>query len=196
MPNRRQNECHGRHRRRCRAEESCGRRFCRYNLRWMLRNCLKMRPSKLQTRTKPPRTPLRQPPKSREKTTHRLSQLRQKLPEAAKTAQSLAGSAGKLAATLAAAAPASSTLSVSVTSPFTRCVTSIQGNGGVQMNSGSDSYSTMRPDPSFTATANVHNLRNRYKSLHVNPNLKGHWLHWRSLPGASKPSNYAEGMFP
>lgn len=82
-------------------------------------------------------------------------------------------------------------------SGFSRCVTSIAqpSTSGITIQMGSDTYSTMTPDPYYLKRPScvlcLAYSRALDKSvLVVNPDLKGNWLHWRALPGASSPDNY------
>ena len=86
---------------------------------------------------------------------------------------------------------------------FTRCLTSWaqggSGNATISTSAGTDTFSTMRPDPYYLQGPNCVLCSSRHyrrsNSLEVNPRLKGGWLRWRALPGASgfRPDTYEPG---
>jgi hypothetical protein len=79
---------------------------------------------------------------------------------------------------------------------FNHCITSyVMPGNGPQVQPGSDSYTTMRPDPYYLQRPSCvvcwrYSKLSREPFVYVNPDLKGRWLHWRALPGATKPDNY------
>jgi hypothetical protein len=80
---------------------------------------------------------------------------------------------------------------------FSRCVTSWGSGNQLTATTGSDSSTTMRPDPYYLQGPGcVLCISSAYKrKLVVNPRLSGHWLHWRASTGASgtRPDTYNEG---
>jgi hypothetical protein len=83
---------------------------------------------------------------------------------------------------------------------FKSCVTSYGGGQtGPSMTYGSDSFSTMVPDSYYLRGPGCVLCRvPGERKLHVNSRLKGQWLHWRSLPGASgaRSDTYVSGDQP
>jgi hypothetical protein len=85
-------------------------------------------------------------------------------------------------------------------SQFQSCVTQYSTGGagtpGVTMGVGSDSTSILIPDEHFLTGPDCIVCEARYagKTKYVaNKRLKGGWLHWRGLPGATRPDTYQEG---
>jgi hypothetical protein len=118
-----------------------------------------------------------------------------KTKQAADLAKTAWNSAKIQLANLQASSAGASGADLSIPTSFSRCVTSFGQQGGAQITAGSDSYSTMRPDPYYlqgpSCVLCLRYSRSLDKSvLVVNPDLQGQWLHWRALPGAAKPDNY------
>jgi hypothetical protein len=84
--------------------------------------------------------------------------------------------------------------------PFTSCITQYGGGGTTPtMSMGTDSFSILIPDEHYRIgpTCLVCRKCNGRRSVLVaNDKLKGRWLHWRSLPGATRSDNYDDNDIP
>lgn len=83
--------------------------------------------------------------------------------------------------------------------PFTSCVTSVSGTGTPTMTVGQNTYSVLVPDEHYltgpTCIVCERWIAGKRKRV-ANENLKGGWLHWRSLPGANRPDNFTGSDIP
>jgi hypothetical protein len=78
------------------------------------------------------------------------------------------------------------------------------GGGGSSSTAGTDTFSDEVPDEYYLKGPGCvvclkngqHYVEKFPHNLEVNANLKGNWLHWRALPGATKGDNYFEGDIP
>ena len=80
---------------------------------------------------------------------------------------------------------------------FESCITSVGGGGSAStMTVGQDTFSDLVPDPYYVTGPTCLICRKRNGQYAVNDRIKGRWLHWRALPGATRPDNFAEGDIP
>ena len=103
-----------------------------------------------------------------------------------------------ISATKAASTPPAGQAAIDVS--FSRCVTSWGSGGQLTATTGSDSSTTMKPDPYYLQGPGcVLCVSSAYKHrLVVNPRLAGRWLRWRSLAGTSggRADTFREGDIP
>jgi hypothetical protein len=80
---------------------------------------------------------------------------------------------------------------------FVSCITSAGGGGSAPtMTKGQDTYSDLVPDPYYLTGPTCLICRQRNGKYAVNDRIKGSWLRWRALPGATRLDNFAEGDIP